>query len=62
MSIASSLGYISYLSGNESNPYHLNHIREFAELSKRISIEQINNIVPHMVEDVCRKTINATYE
>ena len=57
MSIASSSSYASYLASHNENPYHLNHIYEFTELSKRIAIEQINDIVPNMIKDICRSSI-----
>lgn len=57
MNTPSSSSYVSYLAGHNDNPYHLNHIYEFSELSKRITVETINEIVPSMVEDICLRVI-----
>lgn len=57
MNTASSGSYMSYLAGHNENPYHLNHIYEFAELSKRIALESIAEVVPPMIEEVCLKVI-----
>lgn len=57
MNTASSLSYASYLASHNDNPYHLNHIYEFTELSKRIAIEAINENVPQMVEAICSRVI-----
>lgn len=62
MNTASSLSYASYLASHNDNPYHLNHIYEFTELSKRIAIETVNDIVPQMVEEVCRRTVKEYLE
>lgn len=57
MNTASSVSYASHLMSGESNPNHVIHILEFSELSKRIAIETINDIVPSMVEGICLKVI-----
>lgn len=57
MNTASSSSYQSFLMGHTDSPYHLNHIMEFSELSRRITIETINEIVPSMIESVCIKVI-----
>lgn len=57
MNTASSGSYISYLSSHNDSPYHLNHIYEFTELSKRIALETIAEVVPPMVEEVSLKII-----
>lgn len=57
MNTASSGSYVSYLAGHNDSPYHLNHIYEFAELSKRIALESIAEVVPPMIEEVCLKVI-----
>lgn len=62
MHIADSVSYASHLASSEVNPNHISHIYEFAELSKRIAIEQIYEIVPSLVEDICRKTIKEYLE
>jgi len=57
MNTASSSSYQSFLMGHTDSPYHLNHIMEFSELSRRITIETINEIVPSMIESVCIRVI-----
>ena len=57
MNTASSGSYISYLAGHDENPNHLEHIYEFAEMSKRIALEQIYEIVPALVEEISTKII-----
>ena len=46
--IMSSLSYASYLSGHNDNPYHLQHIQEFRELSTMIAKEQIELYLPRI--------------
>ena len=59
---ASSMSYASYLASHNDNPYHLSHIWEFTELSKRIAQEQIYEIVPPLVEELCAKIIKEYLE
>lgn len=62
MSTANSVSYISYLSSREDNPYHLNHIYEFSELSKKIALDTIQEVVPDMVKDICVNTVKEYLE
>ena len=62
MNTASSVSYISYLAGHDENPNHLEHIYEFAEMSKRIALEQIYEIVPALVEEIALKVIKQYLE
>ena len=62
MNTASSTSYASYLASHSDNPNHLNHIWEFTELSKRIAIETIYDIVPSLVQDICIKVVKEYLE
>lgn len=53
----SSLSYASYLQGREDNPYHLNHIMEFKELSTMIAREQIEEYMPK-IEAMINNAVN----
>lgn len=57
MNTASSGSYVSYLMAHSESPYHLGHIQEFSELSRRICLETIAEVVPPMIEEVCLKVI-----
>lgn len=57
MSYPSSFSYQSHLMSHEDNPNHAMHILEFSELSRRIAYEVIEEVVPHMVEDLCLRII-----
>lgn len=57
MNTASSISYASYLASNSDNPYHIQHVYEFTELSKRIALETIAEVVPPMIEEVSLKVI-----
>lgn len=57
MNTASSSSYASHLASNSDNPYHLQHIYEFSELSKRIALETIAEEVPPLIESVCIKVV-----
>ena len=57
MNTASSSSYASYLASNSDNPYHLQHIYEFSELSKRIALETIAEEVPPLIESVCIRVV-----
>lgn len=58
MNYPSSFSYQAHLMGNAEGA-HLNHIMEFSELSRRITYEVIQEVVPSMVEDICLKTIKS---
>lgn len=57
MNSASSYSYQSYLMNHSESPYHLNHVVEFSELSRRICIETINEIVPPLVEEISSRIV-----
>lgn len=57
MNTVNSTSYISHLMSSNENPNHAVHILETSELCRRIAIEQINEIVPQMVEEVCLRII-----
>ena len=61
-SSADSTSYASYLASHNDNPYHLSHIWEFKELATRIAQEQIYEIVPPLVEELCKKVVNECLE
>ena len=57
MNTPSSYSYQAHLMSESESPYHLSHIVEFSELSKRIAIETINEIVPPLVEEISLRII-----
>lgn len=61
----SSTSYASYLMGHEENPYHLNHIREFQELSTMIAREVVedylNNRIEAIVNNAVAKAVNNAF-
>ena len=57
-----SVSYASYLSGKEDNPNHISHIWDFRELASRVAQEQIQEIVPTMVEEVCTRVVKEYLE
>ena len=56
MNSPSSYSYQTHLM-SQAEGVHLGHIYEFSELSKRIAIETVNELVPSMVEDICSRVI-----
>lgn len=61
MNTVNSGSYISYLA-NQAEGVHLGHVYEFAEMSKRIAIEQIYEIVPALIEEISAKVIKEYLE
>ena len=57
MNSVSSVVYASYLASHNDNPYHLNHIYEFSELSKMIALETIKEVVPQIVKEESLKIL-----
>lgn len=58
---ADSIGYASHLASHSDNPNHLSHIWEFRELATRVAIEQIYELVPPLVADICKNTIRDAF-
>lgn len=56
MNTPSSYSYQNYLQ-SQAEGVHLGHIIEFSELCRRIVLEQIYEIVPPMVEEICFKVV-----
>ena len=61
MNTVNSGSYISYLA-NQAEGVHLGHVYEFAEMSKRIALEQIYEVVPALVEEIASKVIKQYLE
>ena len=58
MNTPSSYSYQMHLA-SQAEGQHLTHIYEFSELSRRICLETINEVVPPLVEEICLKTIKS---